>query len=789
MESSHGEASEISRLFELTQDAVLICDREGTIGYANKCMLGLVGHGHAGVLGTDIKDLLFSEKFERSEGHKLPFPLDGKPVKRLLKLADGSFIPVQARGIVADKNKDAKRPKILKWTSARDRIIVVLHSLEEQYTRDRQMRRVLAELTAANKRLSGTLAVIMATAGATDLGTLLDTVLNRLVDALDADGTTFYVSEGGGFKLRGISRSLDRSQVPEYIPFGAGVPTYVVRMSGPCRLSITAPSGITNALGSMYDFDRKTTRNLRLQEMPPFKTMIAVPVYFGQQALGVIEVGWHRQSIPRRYNVNVLEVICDYLSIELVSLVTSLRSQRSQELVHSLNHVRDIMYTFRDDRGIAWAEIVSEVKRELACHLCPVVYDQTHGCYAIDYEGEKHVLLPGNIDRMFFSTTAPAARVSSFTGNVFTEMTRDTHEEDDLSAVRVTRIDRLSWTSDWLSAHGLPNQGVFFDFGPAYSEIDAMANDAARDSICSDTALMSPHEVSAPRMFMLLRDSTEEPIDDIEYDYLVRLAHEFEQFQQSVTQSREDRHIAQALQAGMRSSLGSVPGITSDSLYSSATQQALVGGDFYTLIQLPDNQAVMILGDVSGKGIEAASMSAFVKTALSAYAWEGMDPVHMVRSLNSMLMSFSRVETFATMFVAKIDLVEHRLVYCSAGHPPTMLVRKATLGPHETGLEATEIVLLSKQSGVVGAFESMTYDEGSCRFDAGDILFMYTDGAIEARSPSGEFFGEDRLRSCLLAVADDGIDGLCARVLSELDRFSASSLEDDIALVALQFDA
>ena len=109
----------------------------------------------------------------------------------------------------------------------------------------------------------------------------------------------------------------------------------------------------------------------------------------------------------------------------------------------------------------------------------------------------------------------------------------------------------------------------------------------------------------------------------MEFDYLVRLAHEFELRLRDATQSKEDRRIAQTLQAGMRSSLGAVPGIVSDSLYSSATQQALVGGDFYTLIRLPDDRAVMILGDVSGKGIEAASMSALVKTALSAYAWEG----------------------------------------------------------------------------------------------------------------------------------------------------------------------
>ena len=112
--------------------------------------------------------------------------------------------------------------------------------------------------------------------------------------------------------------------------------------------------------------------------------------------------------------------------------------------------------------------------------------------------------------------------------------------------------------------------------------------------------------------------------------------------------------------------------------YTFGNEFGVVGGDFYTLVRLPDDCAVMILGDVSGKGIEAASMSALVKTALTAYAWEGAGPARMARSLNSMLMGFSRVETFVTAFIAKIDLKAGRATYCSAGHPPTMVIRPSS---------------------------------------------------------------------------------------------------------------
>ena len=129
------------------------------------------------------------------------------------------------------------------------------------------------------------------------------------------------------------------------------------------------------------------------------------------------------------------------------------------------------------------------------------------------------------------------------------------------------------------------------------------------------------------RRVLLLRDGSQEPIDDLEYDYMVHLAHDFELIYEGESQKREERHIAQTLQIGMRNSLGDVPGIATDSVYLSATNSALVGGDFYTLVRLPDDCAVMILGDVSGKGIEAASMSALVKTALTAYAGRVRDPL------------------------------------------------------------------------------------------------------------------------------------------------------------------
>ncbi|MDM8163832.1 SpoIIE family protein phosphatase [Collinsella intestinalis] len=777
------ELPKIAQLVELTSDAVAVCGHDGTIGHVNRRFCELAGKNRRALEGADIKDLLFSDAFERAADHRLPFPLSGDPVALRLKLADGSFIPVEVRATAPSARSGDLRNKIVRRLQPRERVLVVVRSLAEQVARDRQMRRVLSELQAANKRLSGTLSVIMATVGAEDLTGLLDSVLNKLVDALDADGSTMYFAENGGFKLRGVSQGLVRSYVPEFIPFGAGVPTYVFRAARACRISVVpADEGIA-ASGVFYDLDKRVTRQLRVQDTPPFKTLIAVPVFFGRQIMGVMELGWRRPCMPRTYDVNVLEVICDYLSIELVSLITSLRSRRSAELTRSLNNVRDTVFTLEGDRNTAWAEVSAEVRRVLGCHICPVRYDPERSCYVLDFEGGSQVVLPGGAEWLDAGGTAPAAQMNAAVADYFDNARCSAEAAGELEGARVTRIDRLSRAGEWLLAHGLPNHGAVIEFGPAEASGDAPAPEAA------DGALMTrARALALSNLVLILRDNSQEPIADVEYDYLVRLTHEFEMLFRREAQQAEDAHISQALQAGMQSSLGQVPGITSDALYSSATKQALVGGDFYTLIRLPDDRAVMILGDVSGKGVEAASMSALVKTALTAYAWEGASPQHMVRSLNSMLMSFSRVETFATMFVAKLDLRRGSALYCSAGHPPSMLLRRRPLGADSTATEATEIELLSTQSGVVGAFEGMAFRTGSFRFAPGDVLFMYTDGAIEARNAAGEFFGEQRLRDVLLASIGSGVHGLCQRVLDELDSFTDSALEDDIAMVALRFD-
>lgn len=123
---------------------------------------------------------------------------------------------------------------------------------------------------------------------------------------------------------------------------------------------------------------------------------------------------------------------------------------------------------------------------------------------------------------------------------------------EDLKHVRITRVDESMPMGGWLRAHGLPCQGLYVDSG-----IEAGRPRSEGDGKRSNDAIVPASVAKSPTTrALLLRDGSQEPIDDLEYDYLVHLAHDFELIYEGESQKREERHIAQTLQIGMRNSWG-----------------------------------------------------------------------------------------------------------------------------------------------------------------------------------------------------------------------------------------
>lgn len=236
-----------------------------------------------------------------------------------------------------------------------------------------------------------------------------------------------------------------------------------------------------------------------------------------------------------------------------------------------------------------------------------------------------------------------------------------------------------------------------------------------------------------------------------------------------------EHRIADTLQEALLSPPIQMPGLTFGQLYRSATVASRVGGDFYDLFEVSPGVAGIIVGDVSGKGLEAAALTAIVKTAIKAHAMDGLPPAEVMARVNEFVRRESDAGSFATVFFGTLDLTTGALAYCSAGHPPA-IIRRAN----------GSACRLATTSPLVGAFEDLGYRSDAERLYDGDILVLYTDGVTECRR-EGELFGEERLVA-FLETADAPADALPALVLEEIKRFSGGVLADDIALLALSRD-
>jgi hypothetical protein len=258
---------------------------------------------------------------------------------------------------------------------------------------------------------------------------------------------------------------------------------------------------------------------------------------------------------------------------------------------------------------------------------------------------------------------------------------------------------------------------------------------------------------------------------DAELDFVRDVAFAVSQSLKTAAQFQGDREVANAMQRALLELPDSVPGIDFTFDYTSASEIAEVGGDFYDLLPLRDSRVAIVIGDVSGNALKAATHMMTVKNAIRAYAFDGKRPADTLRKANELLAAITESEIFVTVFLGVLDTESGVLTYCSAGHPPAFL--------HRAG---GELIRLMVQSPLLGGFPGLQYVQAEETLEPGDYLFLYTDGAYEAHR-EGEMFGEERLAE----VVEDSPSGAdaCRRVSQVVTAFSGGRLEDDLAMLAV----
>ena len=197
-----------------------------------------------------------------------------------------------------------------------------------------------------------------------------------------------------------------------------------------------------------------------------------------------------------------------------------------------------------------------------------------------------------------------------------------------------------------------------------------------------------------------------------------------------------------------------------------------VGGDFYDVLKLSETTFMVILGDVSNKGIPAALIMSACSGVIKSILDTNPDiSVSDLAATVNRLMANSIIkerEMFVTMFFARFDLESRELTYCNAGHLPGLYWDDA----------AQSIVGLSDGGSIVGQFAEARYRQGQRPIKSEDRLFLFTDGLTEAADAERRLFGRERAEQVFISEIDLPPNEFCHRVKEWVDRFAEGAAED-----------
>ena len=236
-----------------------------------------------------------------------------------------------------------------------------------------------------------------------------------------------------------------------------------------------------------------------------------------------------------------------------------------------------------------------------------------------------------------------------------------------------------------------------------------------------------------------------------------------------------EHRIADRLQEAFLGLREHVDGVEFARAYHSATEAARVGGDFYDIFDIGARYVGITIGDISGKGIDAAALTALVKYTVRAHAGEkDTTPARVLARTNDLVYRSTPPEMFATVFFAILDRTEDRLLYASAGHTTCLI-----LGQDGALAE------LAPTGPVLGGFPQWTCEEVVADFGTDDLLFLYTDGLTEARGTEG-LYGESRVLALLATLGGSSPQQVVAETVADVMVFTDNLLRDDLAILAVR---
>ncbi len=202
-----------------------------------------------------------------------------------------------------------------------------------------------------------------------------------------------------------------------------------------------------------------------------------------------------------------------------------------------------------------------------------------------------------------------------------------------------------------------------------------------------------------------------------------------------------------------------------------------VAGDYFDFIKVDDDSLIIVMADVSGKGVAASLIMANIQAALKVLAGSNLSHIDIVNKLNEVVYENTGSDKFVTFFIGFLDLKNNKLEYINAGHNPPMVFNSNN-----------KLLRLIKGGLPMGVFVNrFDYEQGEYTIQSGDMIVLFTDGVTEAQDSNRAEFGEERLLSLLKKIKTLPPQQIANGIVQAVKEFSGTiNLYDDITVSVIK---
>src|SRR5215217_114853 len=563
------------------------------------------------------------------------------------------------------------------------------------------------------RELSALARVTDAALGHRTLGELLDEVLKSVTEIVSADTAAFLVLDSATNEL--VARAADgieaEVELGVRIPVGRGFAGRIAEQRRPVVIQ---------------DIDADDVLAPVLCEQG-IRSLLGVPMIVDGDVIGVLHVGTRGPRVFTRADQRLLQLAVDRAALTVDRSIR--HEQERRRRAEAEDTARELLALSRvTDAGLGWLPL-DELLQELLTRIAEILAADTAAVLLLDTRTDELVAraAKGIEEEVEQGVRIPVGR--GFAGRIAAQR----------QAVAIADVNHADVLNPILREKGIRSLlGV-----PLLVEGDVIG--------VLHVGTLTPRLFSAAdhKLLQLAADRAALAIER------ARLY--------------EQRRVVEAMQrALLPDPLPDIPGLDISARYRPAAVGQTIGGDWYDAFVLGGGRVALVVGDVMGRGVEAAALMAQLRTAVRAYAFEGHAPVSVADRLNR-LFDNVRPTTMTTLCYAVMDAANETLFVVSAGHVPPLLVEP----------DGKSIMLPVIGDPPLGVVRTAQFREHRFPLHVGSTLLVVTDGAIEVPGEPLDA-GLDRLAA--LAARERDIRRLCAAVVG--GELLKGPLGDDVAVLA-----